>query len=34
MLSQENYRINELLRWKSEELERLKANDKELRNKL
>lgn len=33
MLSQENYRLNELLRWKVEELEKLKATEKELRVK-
>lgn len=33
MLSQENYRLNELLRWKVEELDKLKTNEKELRAK-
>lgn len=33
MLSQENYRLNELLRWKVEEIDKLKANYQELRSK-
>lgn len=31
MLSQENYRLNELLCWKTEEIERLRQSEKEIR---
>lgn len=33
MLSQENYRLNELLRWKTEEAEKLRQSEKEMRRK-
>jgi hypothetical protein len=34
MLSQENYRLNELLRWKSDELQKLKQTEQHLRSQL
>jgi len=34
MLSQENYRLNEMLKWKGQELTRMKGTEKELQIKV
>ena len=34
MASQENYRLNELLRWKAEELQKIKMTEQQLRQQI